>query len=1177
VWLLLVLVVVGVGGPLAWWWLRVDWDAVLTANNRGVGLMEQFNYKDAVPAFEEVVRLAPKWVPGRINLGIALLNTADEANLKRARALFNEILQKEPDNPYAHFCLGIMSQYEKDPQEAIGHFQAVTRKDPNDAASWYWLGQLADPGSEEQEKCFQRALDLDPALGPAVFGMANILQRKGKRKEAAELFERHKLFSATGTGNPLAVKYSEMGRYADVIGRRPEPPPQGIGRLPLFGPRDVAVELAPGARWATAADIIKDPVGHLRAKFRVRFGATLAVLDFNDDGKPDLFLAGAVVEKGEVRDLLLRNDGGKFTDVTAAAGLAKPHPTLGCCAADFDNDGKSDLLLTGAGSQRLLRNKGDGTFEDVSAKAGLDKVKSVCLGAAFIDLDQDADLDLLLAEYAATPEDAMKALDGQKAAGGGLLVFLNTGEAPPANPGAQPPALSGKFDRRTDIEALNGPPAPVVGVAASDLDGDGDLDLLVLAEGQSPAVVLNDRLLRFRRQALPDSVIPPSAWNGALVLDADHDGRSDLFLVASGQPPRLLLNRITPGLTDAAKWFEQGPCNAPALLQATAADVDLDGWMDVVGLSAERIPVLLHNEGGRLVLYREAFDQASGWPKDLVAATTFDLNGDNFTDLVAWSESKGLLVRENKGNGNHGLRLQVTGRNLVEGTGNRLRCNTDGVGAWVIAQKGERWTGQENATLSAGLGQSRQPLVLGLGNSAAADVVRLRWPDGCWQAEMDVHADRLTRIEESNKKQTSCPVLFAWDGSRFVFVNDFLGAGSMGELGPDGTCRPPRPEESVKIEPGLLAPRDGSFVLKIAEPMSEVSYLDRLQLAVIDHPAGVRVYPDERFAASGPPPSQELIAFDKEVFPVAAHDHRGCDVTEALRRWDRVTVDGFARRSWIGFAEEHFVELDFGDRLAGLPPGEKLYLCLAGWTDYAYPESIWAAHQAGVEMQPPVLERQGEDGRWVLLGEAGFPAGLPRMMLLDVTGKLGGPRCRLRLRTNLQVFWDQAFVAAGCRIARPTAVLGVAGAELEPCGVMCEYSPDGRQPTLYDHDHHDSGPLTPPAGKRTRFGDVTELLTHKDDRFVVFGPGDGLTVRFDASKLPPLPTGWQRSVVLRSWGYCKDSAPFTARGETVEPLPFAAMRNYPPGPEDRRAGEAAYADYLRRYQTRQVGPSPGRR
>src|SRR5207248_6074627 len=137
--------------------------------------------------------------------------------------------------------------------------------------------------------------------------------------------------------------------------------------------------------------------------------------------------------------------------------------------------------------------------------------------------------------------------------------------------------------------------------------------------------------------------------------------------------------------------------------------------------------------------------------------------------------------------------------------------------------------------------------------------------------------------------------------------------------------------------------------------------------------------------------SQELIAFDSEVFPAQATDHRGRDVTAALKAWDRKTADGFARRSWLGFAEEHFVELDFADKLVSFKPADRLVLCLAGWTDYPYPESIWAAHQAGVGMLPPVLERLGADGKWHKVCDVGFPAGLPKMMLLDVTGKLTSP------------------------------------------------------------------------------------------------------------------------------------------------------------------------------------------
>jgi hypothetical protein len=404
----------------------------------------------------------------------------------------------------------------------------------------------------------------------------------------------------------------------------------------------------------------------------------------------------------------------------------------------------------------------------------------------------------------------------------------------------------------------------------------------------------------------------------------------------------------------------------------------------------------------------------------------------------------------------------------------------------------------------------------------------------------------------------------------------------VGEYGPDRTCRPPRGEESVKIEPEQLAPRDGRYVLKIAEPMDEVAYLDRLQLVVVDHPAGTSVYPDERFATGGPPPTQDLIAFDRRIFPATARDHRGRDVTGKLLAWDRDTVDGFAVRAWLGFAEEHFVELDFGDRLSKFKPGDRLFLCLAGWTDYAYPESIWAAHQAGVAMQTPVLERF-EGGRWRKLADAGLPAGLPRMMLLDVTGQLTGKTCRLRLRTNLRVYWDQAFVAAGCRTVGvggkrqvgnlPHAVaLEVEKATLSPCGLMQEYSPDGKLPTVYALDRFDTVPVVRLAGKMTKYGDLTPLLRRADDQLVLFGPGDLLTVSFDARRLPPVPAGWKRSFVLRTWGWCKDAGPFTAAGGTVEPLPFRAMRNYPPGPGDRAPDSPEYAAYRRRWNTREVRP-----
>src|SRR5439155_16751863 len=152
---------------------------------------------------------------------------------------------------------------------------------------------------------------------------------------------------------------------------------------------------------------------------------------------PDLVLAAAVLDSGRVRDLLLHNEGGgRFTDVTSAAGLAGHRPGLGAAAADYDNDGRPDLLITTAAGPRLFRNTG-GAFEDVTAEAGLDRLTDVCLASTWVDLDQDGDLDLVLARYAESPAAALARLSGEPGGAGGVAVFLNTGVAPPT-PRGQP-------------------------------------------------------------------------------------------------------------------------------------------------------------------------------------------------------------------------------------------------------------------------------------------------------------------------------------------------------------------------------------------------------------------------------------------------------------------------------------------------------------------------------------------------------------------------------------------------------------------------------------------------------------------------------------------------------------------------------------------------------------------
>src|SRR5207302_3767431 len=223
---------------------------------------------------------------------------------------------------------------------------------------------------------------------------------------------------------------------------------------------------------------------------------------------------------------------------------------------------------------------------------------TVCLGATFADLDQDGDLDLLVAQFADTPQAALKALrSGNSESGPGLAVFINVGHSPARSPSEDPPPLKPKFERLNSPPSLSASRVSAVSTVISDFDGDLDLDVLLLADHAPVRMIVNDRLLRFHQVTLPASLIPAGQWNGGLVLDARHQGRSDLFLIGPAQAPLLLVNNADRGKRDPTSFFEVAKVNCPPLLQAQGIDIDLDGRTDVVGLSTKGLPVLVHNTG----------------------------------------------------------------------------------------------------------------------------------------------------------------------------------------------------------------------------------------------------------------------------------------------------------------------------------------------------------------------------------------------------------------------------------------------------------------------------------------------------------------------------------------------------------------------------------------------------
>jgi Flp pilus assembly protein TadD len=1128
----------GARGGLPPWLLKpsvpagTDLEEIFRHNNLGVAHLEQHHYAEAAKEFEKVAAALPGWAEGEFNLGVALLNLHENP---RAEDLFRKALAISPTHPFVHYSLGLALKQDGKTDEAMAEFKKVEEVVPGDPDTLYNIGLLyaRDGKHAEAVEALRKTLASQPANVSARFRLATSLLALGKKEEGDREMSRFREMNGTGVALSMGLQYSEQGKYSfaltDYRAFGQVAPPKAGSRVffTLLGAGESGLPAVP----ASAGKEPLPPGSSPDARTLLcSYGPGIAVSDIDGDGDPDLFIPGCGGEAGP-GPALLRNDGsGKLTDVTREAGLETAVPSVAAAFGDFDNDGHPDLYVTGPDGNHLYRNRGDGTFEDVTAAAGV-KGSGLCLAPAWADADHDGDLDLVVPRLGASPG---------AASGAPLLFFINNG--------------NGTF-RETASEKRTDRPLEAVAAAFGDLDDDRDVDFVV-STASGPLVLFdNDRIGTFTARGREWGLPEKGLGDGAVLADLDGDGWTDLFLPRTGW----LRNREGKGFE-----LRHEIASDAGALGAAAFDFDNDGDLDL--LVAGKGLRLLRNEGaGRFTDATVAAGLDKVPPAAWRGVAAVDLDSDGDLDLVlSRNGAPPAILRNDGGNLNSWLRIRLAG----------LHSNKAGVGTKVEVHSGSQFQRREVRLGNGYLSQEPETILFGLGGRKLVDFVRLMWPGGVLQSELEVSAEQTLEISELDRKGSSCPILFAWNGFKFGFITDFLGVGGLGFLIKPGIYGPPDPDEYLKLEGEQLKERDGTYLLQILENLEEISYLDEAKLLVVDHPVSSSVYPNERFGGDGPPPFT-LFSYQKPLLPVSARDEQDRPVAPALTKVDRIYPDGFRLMEHLpGYAETHTLTLDFGDALRGK---ENLVLFLYGWVDYGYSSTNLAASQAGIELMPPRLEAMGAEGTWeTLVQDMGYPAGLPRMMTVDLRDHAPFTDGRFRITTNLRVYWDQIFMA---EVEKDPAVkitkLSPAYADLHAKGYPREHSPDGKQPLLYDYSLMDhTFPFRNMAGSYTRFGQVSELVQEADDRFVIFGRGEELTLKFKATKLPALPKGWKRDFLLYVNGYCKDMDPNTAFPDTVDPLPFHGMSAYPYPEGEHFPDDPAHLDYLKKYNTRRLEGRP---
>jgi tetratricopeptide (TPR) repeat protein len=1104
-------------------------------NNRGAAQMGQQFTERAAGSFAQAFQKDPKLAQAAINEGIALLYLQ---KLDEAKKALRAALDLQTDSAQAWYNLGLVQHAGNELEPALDSFQHAVKIDPRDADSYYYEGVCYQELKQYDNAiaALQEALKINRLHASAEFATARALQHMGRTAEAKEHFKLFQHMTSTKVSSPIGLAYGEQGHYSTVV--------------PISEPGTAKRTMIPVK--LVASSLISQVSKARPPSFTTTGGA--CSLDVTGSGRMDLVL----MQTGAQAIRVLHNKGdGSFEDFDAmAAGLKAKGHAVACAVGDFDGDGLNDLAVALDDAVLLFRNLGKGKFEDVTVAAGLTP-RNRPSGITFVDYDHDGDLDLLLTGA------------GLKAGDAPNVLWRNNGNK--------------TFTEWTEPVGFGGSGKTAAAIL-TDFNNDRAVDIAITGDGPAPLLYVNPREGKYPTQALygvdqrvselasqPPAVGQHSGHDesrlpatvGIAVLDYNKDGWMDIAVTHAGAPGLMLWRNVAEP-QGVGRRFERVELPLHGALRGwglTPIDIDNDGWIDlaaIVETKAGPCVKVFRNRGDGSF---EDVSQALGLdrvklhePRGLM---TGDFTGSGAADLIVTQlNAPPVLLRNVGGNKNHSVRLDLTG----------YADNKTAIGTKVEIFANGQWQKWELAGASGYQTQGPPQLLVGLGEAEGIDLLRMLWPTGVLQDEIDLPHQPVIAMKEADRRGSSCPVLFVWDGHKFKLVTDVIGAAVVGHWFTPQRRNIPNPGEWIKVDGDKVATVNGKLSLRFMEPMEEVNYIDQLRLVAVDHPENVEVNPDERFLDDPPFASGRVVASKGTRRPLGAWDGEGRDVLDEVSRRDHKFASGFTSLPYDGFANLHALTLDLG-RLEAQSP---LRLLMTGYVNYFSATSLYGAWQAGIKPISPYVEAELPDGSWQRIAEdVGFPAGLERTIVVDLSGKLPEGARRIRLVSNLEIYWDQVLIDQSRNAEARTAEMPLSLATLHFRGYPTQI--EGASPGDLDYDYDRvslTGPFQHQRGNYTRMGDVTPLVKGIDDRYVIFGSGEEIAAEFDATKLPALPSHWKRDYFFYANGFVKDMDWWDASPFTVAQLPFHAMSKYPYPANENFPDDANALDYQLKWNDR---------